>query len=260
MRVKRKPAYSNIYESFSDIALLMLATFMFLLVTIIITSRVQEAYELPRLKKELAEAHADLRASEANRKQLLRDLGDLAGMNTDTQIERVLEMVGLNEGKGRKDFDLFVKGIRSLPGKDIHLVVDATGSMHGAVNFLIPVLRVIVLRSGKQLDALTWFSDRRAETYRGTIGEMFDGLLKGAPFMGSTETIGEAFLRAAQNAPAPGAYVLIGDEASDDIINYHDIPAPVFTLPIGKQNPATSWEYGNLAKKTGGRMLQLEFR
>jgi len=258
MRNKRTSAH-NIYESFSDIALLMLATFMFLLVTIIITSRVQEAYEMPRLKKELAEAQADLKASEANRKRLLRDLGDLAGMNTDVQIDHVLETVGLNQGQGRKDFDLFVKGLKDLPGKNLHLVVDATGSMHGAVDFLIPVLRVIVLRSGKDLDALTWFSDRRAETYRGTMGEMFDGLLKGAPFMGSSETIGEAFLRAEQNAPAPSAYLLIGDEASDDRISYHSIPSPVFTLPIGKKDPATSWEYKTLADKTGGRMLQLEF-
>jgi len=30
-------------------------------------------------------------------------------------------------------------------------------------------------------------------------------------------------------------------------------------LPIGKKDPATSWEYKTLADKTGGRMLQLEF-
>ena len=146
------------------------------------------------------------------------------------------------------------------PGESIHLLVDATGSMHGVSNFLIPVLRVIVIRSGKRLDALTWFSDSNAETYHGTMGNMFDRLMEGAPFIGTNETIGHAFRQAAQNAPAPGAYLLIGDEPPTDKIVYFNIPSPVFTLPIGRNNPRTNWHYLKLADETGGKLLHLELK
>lgn len=260
MKDRRRWAYNNIYESFADLALLMLATFIFLLVTILITSRIQDEYQIPKLKAELEQARAKLATADDDRKRLRRELGSMAGMSTEAQIEAVLETAGLHEGQGRKDFELFVDGLKALPGRDLHLVVDATGSMHGVVTFLIPVLRVIVLRSGKHLDAITWFSDTRAETFRGTMGEMLDSLLKGAPFTGANETIGEAFTQAARNAAAPGAYILIGDEPADDQIQYRAIPSPVFTLPIGKSNPATNWEYQKLADETGGRMLHLQFR
>ena len=181
-------------------------------------------------------------------------------MSTDTQIEMVLESVGLSSGQGRHDFDLFIKGLQDIPGKDIHLVVDATGSMHGAATFLVPILRVIVVRSGKELSALTWFSDGEAETYQGTMGEIFDSFMKGAAFIGNDETIGDAFIKAAENAPVPGAYVLFGDEPSDDRIYYLDIPAPVFTIPIGRSNPSTKYQYKTLADKTGGKMLELKFQ
>ena len=78
----------------------------------------------------------------------------MAGMGTESQIERVIAAAGV----GKKDFDLFVKGLKDLPGDDMHLMVDATGSMHGAVTFLVPILRAIVIRSGKKLSAVTWFS------------------------------------------------------------------------------------------------------
>ena len=91
------------------------------------------------------------------------------------------------------------------------------------------------------------------------MGEMFDKLMQGAPFVGSDETIGDAFKHAERNAKVPGAYMLVGDEPSDDKIAYLDIPAPVFTLPLGRTNPTTVWEYKTLADKTGGKMLHMEF-
>lgn len=260
MKDRRKFAYTNIHESFSDVALLMLATFIFLLVTILITSRLAEEHELPRLKQELAELKSALQATSADKRRLMRELDDMAGMGTDAQIQRVLEAARLDAGQGRKDFDLFIEGLRDIPGEDLHLVIDATGSMHGVSSFLIPILRVIVIRSGKHLDAITWFSNEQAQTYTGSMGEMFDRLMQGAPFIGSNETIGDAFRKAALNAKKPGAYLLLGDEPSDDRIFYLDIPSPVFTLPIGRANPTTLWEYQTLADKTGGKMLRLDFR
>ena len=71
-------------------------------------------------------------------------------------------------------------------------------------------------------------------------------LMAGAPFAGNEETIGRAFKVAAESAKPPGAYLLIGDEPSTDRIRYLEIPAPVFTLPIGKSNPEATWEYCRL--------------
>ncbi len=260
MKERRKFTFTNIHESFSDMALLMLATFIFLFVLILITSRLAEEYETPQLKERIEEMRRELQQSDADRNRLMREIDDMAGMSTDAQMQRALEAAQLATGQGRKDFDIFISGLRNLPGKDLHLVVDATGSMHGLSSFLIPILRVIVIRSGKHLDAITWFSDEKAETYTGSMGEMFDQLVQGAPFIGANETIGDAFRKAAMNAKKPGAYLLLGDEPSDDRIFYLDIPSPVFTLPIGRSNPTTQWEYQTLADKTGGKMLQLDFR
>jgi len=250
----------NIHESFSDVALLMLATFIFLLVTILITSRMAEQVQIPRLKAELQAMEKQLKRAQQEKARLVKDLDDMAGMSTDSQMDRVLEAAQIDQGEGRKDFEIFVEGLKDLPGKDLHLVLDATGSMHGVASFLIPILRVIVIRSGKHLDAITWFSDEKAETFSGSMGEMFDKLILGAPFIGANETIGDAFHKAALNAKEPSAYLLLGDEPSDDHIQYGEIPAPVFTLPIGRANPTTLWEYGRLAEKTGGKMLHLDFR
>lgn len=260
MKHRRRWAPPNIHESFSDVALLMLATFIFLLVTILITSRMAEEYELPKLKKEVKELRQQLAKSNSDKDRLLSELDNMANMSTDAQMDRALKAVGLGHGRGRKDFDLFIKGLKDIPGKELHLLVDATGSMHGVSSFLIPVLRVIVIRSGKHLDAITWFSSGKADTYTGSMGEMFDKLMQGAPFVGADETIGDAFRQAAANARIPGAYLLIGDEPSDDRIFYYDIPAPVFTLPLGRSNPTTVWQYKELADRTGGKMLHLELR
>lgn len=255
MRKNRRSGYNNIYESFADVAFLMLATFIFLLVTILITSRVAENYQVPKLKESLASAEARLKQAQGEKEQLTAEIGELLGTATEVQISKVLDTAGV----GRKDFDLFVEGLKAIPGRDIHLVVDATGSMHGAAPFLIPVLRVIALRSGKKLSATTWFSDGEADTYTGTMGHMFDQLMQGAPFIGNNETIGRAFTKALENAPVPGAYILIGDEPSDDIIRFSEIPSPVFTLALGNSDPNTIREYTELSEKTGGKILRMRF-
>ena len=259
MKDRRKFTYTNVHESFSDVALLMLATFIFLLVTILITSKVAEEDQLPKLKEQVAKLQQQLELSGADKDRLIGELDEMAIMDSESQMDKILEPAGLAEGEGRKDFDIFIEGLKEIPGKEIHLVIDATGSMHGASHFLIPVLRVIVTRSGKNLDAVTWFSDGIAKTYTGSMGEMFDMLMQGAPFVGNNETIGDAFRRAAKNTRAPGAYLLIGDEPSDDQIYYSRIKSPVFTLPLGRSNPPTLAEYKTLAEKTGGMMLQMRF-
>lgn len=260
MKNKHKSEHANIFQTFSDVALIMLTTFIFLFVIIMISARVTDSYEIPKLKKQIEEMSRQLQQSEAANSRLAQELDDIAGMSTESQMMRALEAASLSTGQGRKDFDIFISGLRDLPGEDLHLVVDATGSMHGLSSFLIPILRVIVIRSGKHLDAITWFSDEKAETYTGSMGEMFDQLMQGAPFIGANETIGDAFHKAAMNAKKPGAYLLLGDEPSDDPIYYSEIPSPVFTLPIGRSNPTTLWEYQTLADKTGGKMLRLNFR
>ncbi len=260
MRRKHRSSPPNIYEMFSDIALLMLATFIFLLVTILISSRMSDQYQTPKLKKAIGELQTRLEKSEAERNRLKANMDAMIGMSTESQMNQALAAAGLDSGKNRKDFDLFIKGLKDIPGDSLHLLVDATGSMHGVSNFLIPVLRVIVIRSGKRLDALTWFSDGNSETYRGTMGGMFDRLMEGAPFIGTSETIGAGFRHAAQHAPAPGAYLLIGDEPPTDRVVYFNIPSPVFTLPIGRNNPRTNWHYQKLADETGGKLLHLELK
>ncbi len=261
MKKKSHSSPINIFQIFSDIALLMLTMFVFLLVIIIITSRLAEENQLPQLKHEVDELRQDLEKTEQQNRNLLSHMDQLAAMTVDSQMEQALEVAGFGKNnKNRKDFDLFVKGLKDLPGESLHLIVDATGSMHGVTTFIIPVLRVIVIRSGKRLDAITWFSDGRSETYKGSMGGMFDNLMDGAPFIGSEETIGRAFRDAARNAGPPGAYLLIGDEPSRDRVHYFDIPSPVFTIPLGKNNPETAHSYQKLADETGGKMLELEFK
>ena len=202
----------------------------------------------------------DLEKYKTANQRLTRNMDELSSMTPESQMEHALAAAGIGQGKNRKDFELFIKGLKDLPGKDLHLMVDATGSMHGVTTFLIPVLRVIVIRANKHLSAITWFSDDKSESYTGSIGEMFDNLMQGAPFIGNRETLGRAFKHAMREAPVPGAYLLIGDEPSTDPLPYISIPSPVFTLPIGRDNPETNWAYKTLAEKTGGKMLHLEFK
>lgn len=246
----------NIHESFSDVALLMLATFVFLLVTILITTRMAEQEQIPKLKDRIEELQQRLDSANNDKQRLAQDLEEIVVTNPQDQLEKVLKAASL----GKKDFDLFVEGLKDIPGDNIHLVVDASGSMHGVSSFLIPILRVIVTRSGKRLDAITWFSDYSAQTYMGSMGEMFDQLIKGAPFSGNLETVGKGLRVASQNAALPGAYMLIGDEPSDDTIYFHEIARPVFTLAMGRSDPATTHQYQLIADKTGGKMLHMEFK
>jgi hypothetical protein len=244
------------FQIFTDMALMMLGTFIFLLVLFVLTSKVAEQTQAPKMSKQIADMALELQDLKEENLRLLQELGELSGEAVETQLETILQQAGV----GAKDFNLFIDGLKDIPGKDLHLVIDATGSMHGAGSFLIPILKAIVVRSEKRLSAITWFSDGSAGTYTGTMGEMFDQLMQGAPFVGANETIGNAFVRAAQNAPVPGAYLLIGDEPSDDRIAYRSIPAPVFTLPIGRSDPSTEGEYASLAERTGGKMLHLQFQ
>lgn len=257
MARKRRSSPLNIHESFSDIALLMLATFIFLLVTILITSRMAEQYQLPTMKKDMAKLEKELAASRAENRRLMKDMDELSIMTPESQMEKALAAANMDSGKNRRDFDLFVKDLQDLPGKDLHLVVDGTGSMHGVANFLIPVLRVVVIRSGKELSAISWFSDGRTDTYTGSMGEMFDHLMQGAPFIGDQETIGRTFRHITARNKVPGAYLLIGDEPPSDTISFLSIPSPVFTMPIGKENPDTLWHYERIAERTHGKMLRL---
>lgn len=256
MKIRQRFTYTNIFESFSDVSLLMLATFIFLMVTILLTSRLAQEYEMPRLKKEILELKNQLAMAEMRNQQLSSNLEDVVMGAGKDSVDKIVQTTTF----GRKDFDLFIKGLKKLPGKDLHLVVDASGSMHGLTSFLIPILRAIVIRSDKELSAITWFTDNEAQTYTGTMGEMFDKLMSGAPFGGSMETIGKAFRVAERNAPAPGAYLLVGDEPSDDEIYFSDIPAPVFTLPLGKSDPETNRAYADIANRTKGRVLHLDFK
>lgn len=256
MARRHKRSSDNIHESFSDVALLMLATFIFLLVTILITSRLSEQNELPKLKTELETLKNKLNIAESDKDRLAEDFQRVIVTDAEGQLETILDTASI----GRKDFDLFIEGLKEIPGKDLHMIVDASGSMHGVSTFLIPVLRMIVIRADKHLSAITWFSDKSAQTYTGTMAEMFDLLITGAPFAGNIENIGRAFRVAIQDAPAPGAYMLIGDEPSDDTILYSSIPSPVFTLPLGRSDPGTEQEYLTLAQKTGGKMLRLSIK
>lgn len=256
MSKPRRSGPANIHEIFADVALLMLATFIFLLVLVLISSRFAEEDELPRLREQVETLKEQLQQVADAEEALQKDFRRLVVTDPDGQIDKILEEASV----GRKDFDLFIEGLRDLPGDSIHMVVDASGSMHGMSTFLVPILRHIVVRADKRLDALTWFVDNRAETYTGTMGEMLDLLMSQAPFAGNRETIGAAFRSAARNAPPPSAYMLIGDEPSVDTVNYGAIPSPVYTLPLGRADPRTEDDFRRIAERTGGQMLMLDFR
>ncbi len=256
MNRRRRFMDESVYITYSDMALLMLVIFIFLFTIMVITARMSGGSQSEKLRGQIQDLQKQLSAAEADKKSLAKNLEQVVVNSEGNYLEKVLETSTF----GRKDFDLFIEGLQNIPGDDIHLVVDASGSMHGLASFLVPVLRLIVNKSGKKLSAITWFSDNKAETYTGTMGEMFDRLMRGAPFIGSMETIGHAFRVAARNSPPPGAYLLVGDEPSNDQIYYDRIPSPVFTLPLGRSDEATTVAYNTLAQKTGGRMLHLDFR
>ena len=253
---KTESSIYDIYKSFSDLALMTLGAFLFLFVIIIMVSEMSERNEAPRLKKQVELLEQQLHLSEQDKTRLKKDIETVVVTTPAGEEKRLLEAAHV----GGKDFDLFISGLRDIPGKDLHLVIDATGSMHAVSGFLLPILRLIAARSGKEISAITWFSDENMATYTGTMGDMLDHFMQGAPFIGSDENIGRAFRAAKNNAPLPGAYLLIGDEPSIDTIEYDGIPSPVFTLPLGRSDPLTEWAYKEIAEKTGGKMLHLDFK
>lgn len=253
---RRRFMDESVYVTYSDMALLMLVIFIFLFTIMVITSRLSGGDQTADSKNRIKELQQQLSSSEADKKNLAKNLEQIVATSEESYLERIIETSTF----GRKDFDLFIKGLQDLPGDDLHLIIDASGSMHGLTSFLVPVLRLIVTKSGKHLSAITWFSDNRADTYTGTMGEMFDKLMNGAPFYGSIESVGHAFRVAARNAPPPGAYLLVGDEPANDTVYYDRIPSPAFTLPLGRSDQATNLSYGAIAQKTGGRMLHLDFK
>jgi len=281
MYARQKLSPDNFYEIFSDMALLMLAAFVFLFAVILISSQVtgggtsNSGSVISSMKQQLAEFQ------QAKKQQDMESLEGMANLQKQLQVmeqenaklkrkvehvfedqsERILQTVGLGRGQGKKDFDVFVEGLKKIPGSELHLIVDATGSMHAATSFLIPVLRVIAHRSGKHLSALSWYADKRVGTFESSMNDMFDHLLQDAPFIGADETIGHAFTEIAKKSPVPSAYLLIGDEPPTDIVHYHDIPAPVFTLPLGVNNDSTlRVAYKKLAEETGGHTLLMKFK
>ncbi len=254
--MRRRYSDDSVYITYSDMALLTLVIFIFLFTILVMTAKMTGGTQISKLKNQVAALQQKLESSESAKNRFEQDLERMAVSTDANFLDKMIETTTF----GRKDFDLFIAGLQNLPGDDLHLVVDASGSMHGLSGFLVPVLRLIVTKSGKRLSAITWFSDNQADTYTGTMGEMFDRLMNGAPFVGSIETIGNAFRVAVRKAPPPGAYLLVGDEPSNDSINYSSIPSPVFTLPLGRSSSATNESYGVLAEKTGGKMLHLDFR
>lgn len=254
-RKKTESSFYDIYKNFSDLMLVTLGIFLFLFVVIIMVSRLRTTDDVPELQNQVRSLENQLSRSERENSRLKQDMESIVRNDPAGEEKIILNAAHV----GRKDFDLFINGLREIPGKDIHLVIDATGSMHGVSGFLLPILRLIVARSGKDVSAITWFSDNNMKTEMGTMGDMLDRFMQGAPFTGSMEYIGRAFSVAKDNAPRPGAYLLIGDEPSDDSVMYSDIPSPVFTLPLGRSDPDTEWDYGNIAQKTGGKMLHIYF-
>jgi len=260
MRTRQSQGTESIYEVFSDMALLMLAAFIFLFAMMLMISKMQGTGESEKTQQYIEQLEGDLAKAKSKNAELLQDMNALVGSSTEAQMEKVLSSVGFGSGKGRKDFELMVNGLRAMPGEDLHLMIDATGSMHGVTSFLIPVLRVIAIRSGKKLTAVTWYADYRAGTYTGSMGEMFDQLMQNAPFVGNQETIGNAFDSVGKLPAIPGAYILIGDEPPSDKVHYHAIKAPVFTLPLGSSNSSTKVAFKKIADISGGRMLELKFQ
>ena len=92
MRKKNRSEPLNIHESFSDIALLMLATFIFLLVTILITSKLAEEIQVPKLKKEVTSLKKRLQTLEEERKRLTQDMNELV-MSPDAQMDKAERIV-----------------------------------------------------------------------------------------------------------------------------------------------------------------------
>ncbi|MDQ6993711.1 MAG: hypothetical protein Q9M31_09550 [Mariprofundus sp.] len=276
MSRSRNSQPDNFYEIFSDMALLMLAAFIFLFALILINAQLQGSGKAEETLQEVEDLKQQLAQANRENLELQREINSLASVDAQQQLknaealmaskgvqeqtDKVLLSASMATGSGRKDFDMFIKGLQDIPGKDLHLLIDGTGSMHGVTTFLVPVLRLIAIRSGKHLSAVSWYADHKVGTNTGSMAEMFDHLMAEAPFVGADETIGHAFRHIVAENPVPGAYLLIGDEPPTDEIRYHGIPAPVFTLPLGTSDSNTKYAFQKLADDTGGKMLELKFQ
>ena len=87
MTRKQRSSSTNIHESFSDIALLMLATFVFLLVTILITSKLAEENQLPQLKASVADLEKRLQTAESTNRRLLGDMDSMVNMTGESLFQ-----------------------------------------------------------------------------------------------------------------------------------------------------------------------------
>ncbi len=190
----------------------------------------------------------------------------------DNIVEDVLKNAGIDKG----DLDVFIKGLKDLPGDRLHLVLDATGSMNEKKPFLRIILAVIVAKSGKKLTGITWFAGEevrgynqhhqyitttknRVESAYGTQKEMFDKLFEKAPFGGGIENVKQGLEDAAKADPLPTVYLLLGDEGSNDGLPASSL-VPIFTMPVQNVDPAVNkrllQDYQALADLNGGMMLR----
>ena len=91
----RKKSTSSIYESFSDLALMALGTFIFLFVTIVVTSKMTEMSEIPLLKEQIATLEEQLKASQNDKKRLKQDMEKIVATDPESQMQAILDAAGV---------------------------------------------------------------------------------------------------------------------------------------------------------------------
>src|SRR3569832_474311 len=144
---KKKQTESSIYDiykSFSDLAMMTLGLIIFLFAIIVMTMQLPQNNEVVKLKEEMAKKQEQMQASQADKEQLKKDMDKVVVTDPGKATESILQSAQV----GRKDYKLFIEGLKQLPGKDLHLVIDATGSMHGVTGFFFFFLRLFVARLG----------------------------------------------------------------------------------------------------------------
>lgn len=218
----------------------------------------EQADQVQDLQQALAAASQDQSETETLRREVQRLQAELK-KGIPPLPESYVDQARQSFGLGKHDLDLFIDGLRHLPGKDLHLVVDATGSMH-SVKFLLRVLLMaIVTKSGKDITGLTWYANGQAKTYHGSQAQMFDMMFSGAPFSGDLETLKHGFDTAVANTRTPpSAFLVLGDEPSNDGLPA-TTPSPIFSMPIG-DDPQLLQEFEVLAEMNGGKMLKMRLQ
>ncbi|PIV29778.1 MAG: hypothetical protein COS35_10125, partial [Zetaproteobacteria bacterium CG02_land_8_20_14_3_00_50_9] len=145
MYARQKASPDNFYEIFSDMALLMLAAFIFLFAVILISSRLtgegtsDSARINSNMKQQLAVQLEEVQQAKAlleietqqGMAHLQKQLQIMAQENArlkqeaervfEDHSDRILDTAGLGHGKGKKDFDMFVEGLKKIPGTELHL-------------------------------------------------------------------------------------------------------------------------------------------